>query len=335
MKIAFFGITKEEQKKFFKGSLPEHQLSFFEDPISKGLLPDEKDFDIISVFVNCHLDKDLIDQFPNLKLITIRSTGFDNVDVKYAKSKNILASNVPAYGSHTVAEFTFALILSLSRKIPEVVQRVKISGEFSYQNLQGIDIFGKTLGVVGTGKIGLNVIKIASAFGMSVLAYDLFPDIKASKELNFEYVSLDELLSKSDIVTIHAPLNANTRHLINEENIFKMKEDSLLINTSRGGIISTDALFKALASNHLKGAALDVLEGEEDLKEGLQVFDKQQQYPQDLKTMLENHILIDLKQVIITPHMAFYTKEAEFAIIETTAENIKMFIAQKPQNLVD
>lgn len=332
MKIAFFEIKDQEQKQFFKNVLPEHELIFFEDSLTAENLPGQNDFEIISTFVNCQIDHSVIDYFPKLKLIAARATGFDNIDVSRAKEKNIAVSNVPSYGSHTVAEFTFSLILSLSRKIPQAVQRLKATGEFSYENLRGMDIYGKTLGVAGTGKIGLNVIKIAKAFGMPVLAYDLYPNQQACQDLGFKYTDLDTLLSQSDILTIHTPLNENTHHLINEKNIFKMKKGALLINTARGGVVATDALFKAITSNHIAGAALDVLEGEKDIKEELEIFSKN--YPQDLKTMLENHILLDLEQVLITPHMAFYTKEAEEAIRQTTADNIRSFILGKVVNLV-
>lgn len=335
MKIAFFEVTEEEHKIYFREKLTDHELFFFDNPLTEDSIPQEKDFDVLSVFVNCSVTEKVIDAFPDLKLITARSTGFDNIDFKYAMQKKIVVSNVPQYGSHTVAEYTFALILSLARKIPQAVQRLKTTGEFSYENLRGIDIHNRTLGVIGTGKIGGNVIKIARSFGMKVYAFDLHQNEELSKELDFKYVDFDTLLSLSDIVTIHTVLNESTKHLINEENIFKMKKGAILINTARGGIISTDALFKAITTKHLSGAALDVLEDEEDLKEDLDIFAKEKHYSSELKTMLENHMLINLEEVIITPHMAFYTKEAEESIMQTTVENILAVLQNSPINTVN
>lgn len=334
MKIAFFEIAEEEQKHFFKKKLSEHELSFFDTPLTEDTLPKENDFEVVSVFVNCGVTKKVIDSFPKLKLITTRSTGFDNIDFEYAKTKNINACNVPSYGSHTVAEYTFALILSLSRKIPQAVARLKTTGEFSYENLRGLDIHGRILGVIGTGKIGKNVIKIARSFDMEVIAFDPHPDEEFAKELGYKYVSFDTLLSSSDIVTIHTVLSNDTKHLINTKNIFNMKKGAILINTARGGIVSTDALFQAITTKHLAGAALDVLEGENDLKEELDVFSKEKHYSKDLKTMLENHMLINLEDVIITPHMAFYTKEAEESIMQTTVDNINSLTTGSIQNQV-
>ena len=334
MKIAFFEVTQEEQKHFFKKRLTEHELTFFDTPLTEQSLPKENNFEVISVFVNCQVTQKVIEYFPNLKLITARATGFDNIDVKSAKERNILVANVPSYGSHTVAEFTFSLILSLCRKIPQAVQRLKTTGEFSYENLRGIDIHGRTLGVIGTGKIGLNVIRIARSFDMPVIAFDILKNEPSSRELDFKYVDFDELLTTSDIVTIHTSLNESTRHLINEKNIFTMRKGAFLINTARGGIVSTDALFQAITTKHLAGAALDVLEGEKELKEELDIFSKEKHYSEDLKTMLENHILINLEEVIITPHMAFYTKEAEESIQSTTIDNINSFVSGKTVNLV-
>lgn len=334
MKIAFFEVTEEEQKHFFKKNLDGHELFFSDTPLTEDTLPKDLDFEVVSVFVNCSVTKKIIDSFPRLKLITARSTGFDNIDFEYAKTKNINVCNVPSYGSHTVAEYTFALILSLSRKIPQAVARLKTTGEFSYENLRGMDIHARVLGVIGTGKIGKNVIRIARAFDMEVVAYDPHPDEEFANELGYKYVDFDALLSTSDIITIHTVLSEQTKHLINTKNIFNMKKGSILINTARGGIVETDALFQAITTKHLAGAALDVLEGEEDLKEDLDVFSKEKHYSKGLKTMLENHMLINLEEVIITPHMAFYTKEAEESIMQTTVDNINSLTTGNFQNQV-
>lgn len=332
MKIGFWETAGDEEKDFFLKSLPEHQLSFFENPLSGQSLPDEKDkdFDIISVFVGSKIDGKVISAFPNLKHISTRSTGFDHIDVEAVKSKNISVSNVPGYGAKTVAEFTIGLIIALLRKIPHAVQRLKVSGDFTFEGLRGFDLNGKTLGIIGTGRIGLNTAKIASGFDMQVLAYDTRP----KEDCGIKYVSLDELLKNSDIVTIHVPYTKETHHLINKEKIALMKKGAFLVNTSRGGLIDTEALYQALISEKLAGAGLDVLEEEGDLKEEAELLGGGRMNSSEYKTVLEDHVLIHHPNVIITPHMAFYTKEAEFSIRETAAKNISSAILGKPENLV-
>ncbi|MCL5784197.1 MAG: NAD(P)-binding domain-containing protein [Patescibacteria group bacterium] len=334
MKIAFFEINEQEKKDYFSQNLTGHEVGFFEQALGENFVPNHTDFEVISIFVGSKINQTVIDAFPNLKAIVVRATGFDNVDLAYTKSKNILVCNVPAYGSNTVAEFTFGLILSLSRKIPQASYRLKVSEEFSFEGLRGFDLNGKTLGVIGTGKIGSNVIKIAKGFNMAVLAYDPHQNEELTKTLSFNYVTLEELLKNSDIVTIHVPLMEQTHHLINKDNLPLMKKGSLLINTSRGGIVDTDALSKALMQEQLGGAALDVLEEEGDLKEEIELLVADKIPLEDYKKVIEDHVLIHLPNVIITPHMAFYTKEAEFSIMETTVKNIKSALADTPENVV-
>lgn len=313
MKIGLFGLIAQEDPDFIKNNLPEHTIKFYSQCLTDAYIPEE-DFEIISVFVNCKVTKKIIDSMPNLKLIVTRSTGYDHIDIEYAKQKGIVVCNVPSYGSNTVAEFTFGLILSLSRRIPEAVVRLKQGGKFDYNNLCGFDLFGKTLGVIGTGKIGRNVIKIANGFGMKVLGYDAFPDQAFAQEAGFTYVSLENLLEISDIITIHTPYNPQTHHLINKNNITLMKKTAFLVNTARGAIVETESLYEAIKNGKIAGAALDVLEEERNLK--------------------DEEVLIKLPQVIVTPHMAFYTTEAEQAILETTVKNIHGFINQKYENVV-
>ncbi len=328
-------MTADEDPEFIKDNLPEHTVKFYSECLIDSFVPDQSDFEIISVFVNCQVTKKIIDGFPNLKFIATRSTGFDHIDMEYAKTKGIQVANIPAYGSNTVAEFTFGLILSLSRKIPEAVARLKQQGEFDYKNLCGFDLFGKTLGVLGTGKIGKNVIKIAKGFGMNIVAFDAFPDEAFAKEMDFKYLSLEEVLAKSDIVTLHTPYNKDTHHLINKTNISKIKKGAYIINTARGGLIETDSLYEALKNGQLAGAALDVLEEEGDLKDEEELLIQHNLPVEKFRMALENKVLINLPQVIVTPHMAFYTREAEHSILETTVKNIRSFINNKPENIVN
>jgi len=334
MKTIFFEVPKMEQPLLLK-AFPNEDVLFFEEKLDEKNVILAKDAEIISVFINSIISKNIIDFLPNLKFITTRSTGFEHVDLEYCATKGIKVSNVPSYGSHTVAEFAFSLILNLSRKIINANNHLRDSMDFNfYSSLQGFDLQGKTLGVIGTGRIGKNVIKIAKSFEMNVLAYDLFPDINFAKENNFTYKSLLEVLEGSDIATIHTPYTKENYHLINKENISKMKKGIFVINTARGALIDTEALIWGINEGIIAGAGLDVLEGERDLKIEKEIVGAGGAEQIDYKIIVEDQILIDMPQVIVTPHIAFYSKEAETEIIKTTVENINGFVSGNLQNLV-
>ena len=324
MKIAFFGVTEGEHLSY-KEALNQHEIFFSDEKLSEQNVQKIKDADIISIFVTSAVNKNIINALPNLKCISIRSTGFDNVDCDYAKSKGIKVSNVPAYGSHTVAEFAFGLILNLSRNIITANNHITRSLDFNYSTpMEGFDLAGKTLGVIGTGKIGKNVVKIAKGFGMNVIATDMYPDAAFAQENNFEYKSLEEVLSMSDIVTLHTPYTKENHHLINKENIAKMKRGVYLINTARGELVDTAALIDGLSKGIIAGAGLDVLEGEKELKE-----------KNNSHMVLLNSELMKMPNVIITPHLAFYTKEAVAEIQRVTILNIQGFIDGASMNVVN
>ncbi|MEK7190563.1 MAG: hydroxyacid dehydrogenase [Patescibacteria group bacterium] len=336
MKIVFFEASKAEQDIFLK-SFNETGVSFYEEKLNEDNTEKAKNAEIISVFVNSKISKKVIDQIPDLKFITTRSTGFDHIDIEYARTKGISVSNVPAYGSQTVAEFTFGLLLTLSRRIYWGYHQLREGNNFDLSQLEGFDLEGKILGVIGTGKIGQNVIRIAKGFRMKVIATNPNPKPELALELGFEYVSLDDLLSQSDIITIHVPYMPATHHLINSANLAKIKRGAILINTARGEIVETEALLSALNDGRIKGAALDVLEGERDLKEERLITmgsDPKIGHMENMRKIVEDHVLINLPNVIVTPHMAFFTKEAVGRIIETTVENIKGFISGTAQNIV-
>jgi len=346
IKIALFEATTLD-KSYFKKALKKYNITFLKEKVDFNCLPKQNNFEIISPFICSKIDKKVITHFPNLKMIATRSTGVDHIDIKECKKREIKVANVPVYGDNTVAEHTFALILNLSRKIFKSFDQIKETGCFSLEGMQGTDLKNKILGVVGTGNIGRYVISIAQGFQMKVLAFDAYPDQKLAERLNFKYVkNLEELLKKSDIITLHIPLNSHTYHLINKNNIYKIKKGALLINTARGGIIETEALLMALKDKHLAGAGLDVLEGEKAIKEELEIFtsdkyrvcDLVEGYEtkeEDLKVLLQNRILIDMENVIITPHNAFNSKEALQRIRETTVENIISFLDGNSQNIVN
>ncbi len=333
MKIGFFEI-KEKEAKFLRPQLLDHESDFNLSFIDKDHLPEKRNYEIISVFTGSIIDKTVMESFPNLKLIDTRTTGYDHIDLKTAKEKNILVSNVPFYGANTVAEFAFGLLLTLSRKIFLAYDRIKETGSFDLEGLQGFDLMGKTIGIVGTGRIGRHMIKIAKGFEMNVVAYDTRPDEKLAQEFGFRYLDFEELLKNSDVISIHIPYLPSTHYLINRKNIYLIKKGCILINTSRGAIVETEAIVRALHEGILAGAGLDVLEEEGPVKNVRQFLLYGRPEEHNLKTILQNNILVDMDNAIITPHMAFNSKEALHRILNTTVQNIKSLVEGKPQNLV-
>lgn len=317
MKIAFFEITDLEKEKFEK-AFPDDTLAFFEESIQDVSLDKYQNSEILCVFVHSEISKEIINQMPNLKLIATRSTGIDHIDVETCEEKNIEVKNVPLYGENTVAEHAFALMLSLSRKIHQSYVR-SMQGKFSTEGLQGFDLKDKTLGIIGGGRIGLHVARIARSFGMHVRVYDINQDNFLAELINFKYVSLDELLTTSDIVSLHVPLNKYTEHMINSESLQKMKDEALLINTARGGLVDTSALIEALKNGKLSGAGLDVIEGEEYLIEE-NIFNSP--IEKAAKLIVESKQLLENENVVLTPHNAFNSVEAVNRIINTTIQNI-------------
>lgn len=335
MKIIFFEVPTVEQE-MLKQFFPEDQVSFYQEKLTEENVALAKDAEVISTFINSMISSSIIDAIPTLKYITTRSTGFDHIDVAYARSKNILVSNVPAYGSCTVAEFAFALLLNLSRKVYLANQELKENADFSIYSFRGFDLKDKVMGVIGTGKIGKNFTKMAKGFGMRVVAYDLYPDMSFATEVGIEYKSLNEVFTLSDVISLHAPYTKENHHLINKDNISLLKKGMYLINTARGELVDTDALVSALNQGIIAGAGLDVLEGERELKEEVEILGNPEKRDKvtDYKTLLEDRVLINMKNVIVTPHIAFYSKEAEGEIITTTVENIKSFIKGTPVNVL-
>lgn len=297
-------------------------------------MPADVDFDIAGIFVDSTLKKEVIGYLPKLKHIATLSTGFDHIDKDAAAAAGVSVSSVPSYGENTVAEYAFGLILALSRKICDTHCRVREEGSFSLEGLRGFDLAGKTIGVVGTGHIGQHAIRIAKGFGMNVMAYDPYPNEKFAEDMGFKYTPLAELLAASDIITLHVPYLPATHHLINKNNIGSVKKGAYIINTARGAVIETDALVGALKSGQLGGAGLDVLEEEGMVKDELNALVAGRAGEFDLKTVLEDHVLIDMPNVLITPHNAFNTTEAFQRILDTAIGNIVAFANGQPVNLV-
>ena len=333
MKVVFFE-TAPWERRYLTRALKATRLSakFVTEPLTDRTLAKARGAAAVSVFIYSRLTRGLIRRLRGVRLIATRSTGFDHIDLRAARVHRIAVANVPAYGENTVAEHTFALILSLSRNIHKAFVRT-VKGDFSLEGLQGFDLKGKTIGVVGAGRIGMHVIKMAKGFGMDVLAYDLHKDPFLSDVLGFHYTSLSELLRKSDIVSMHLPYSAATHHLMNRETFRLMKRGALLINTARGALVDTNALVWALDRKILGGAALDVLEGEELVKEERQLLERDFT-KERLITALKNHILLHREDVVITPHIAFDSREALQRILETTVINLVGFFTKNPVNLI-
>lgn len=296
----------------------------------------EKECTILSMFIDTKIDADFLKNHPNLKMIATLSTGFDHIDIKECKKRKISVATVPVYGEHTIAEFTFALILHMTRNLYKLRLIENMLGEETLSSVEnnlmmGTDIYQKTLGIIGTGHIGQHVIKIANGFGMNVIAYDAYPNNKLKESLNFEYNTLNNLLKKSDIITIHVPLLKGTYHLINKNNINKIKKGAIIINTARGEIIETESLIKGIKSKRIAKIGLDVIEYEKLIKSD---FEFGNLTAEEIKGVLLSHNLISLPNVIYTSHNGFNTKEAVERIMDTATDNILSYLNNKPKNLI-
>jgi len=330
MKVAFFEV-KDWEEEYLKARLGGYSLKFSEATLSLQNVQEIRDCEALSVFIYSRVDRQILQQIPSLKLIVTRSTGFDHIDLETCKELGVTVCNVPSYGENTVAEHTFALILSLSRNICKTCVR-RFGYDFSMEGLKGFDLKGKTIGVVGAGRIGLHVIRIAKGFGMNVLANDAYQNTLLSEVLGFTYVPLEELLTGSDIITLHVPYNKFTHHLINKETVKLVKKGAILINTSRGSVVDTEALIEALDKKILSGVGLDVIEGEELIKEEKQLLYDPRNL-EALSNLVKDHILLSKDNVVFTPHIAFYSQEALERILETTVQNIVAFASGSPQNI--
>ena len=291
------------------------------------------DPEVLAVFIYSKVTKQVLVKYPNLKLVTTLSTGFDHIDLPACRHHGVTVCNVPSYGENTVAEQALALLLALTRKIVPAVNQTR-QGNFSLDGLRGVDLNGKTAGVIGTGRIGKHMIRMLKGLNMNIVAYDPRPQPEVATELGFTYVDIDALIKQSDVVTIHCPATPETLHLMNESRLRLMKPTAYLINTARGTIVDTQALAKVLQDNHLAGVGLDVLEEERAIIDERQLLSPQWHQQYDLRTVLADHILLNHPRVIITPHNAFNTREALERILDTTVKNIRAFETGRPINVV-
>ena len=311
----------------------DHRLRCTAQPLDRDTATNYSEAEIVSTFVHSRLDGETLVQLPRLKLIATRSTGFDHVDLRHCRAHGIQVSNVPSYGDVTVAEHVFALLLAVARHLVATAEGMR-AGRFDQSQLRGFDLCGKTIGMVGTGRIGRRVARIARGFGMRVIATDLRPDASAAAELGFTYVDLDRLLAESDVLSLHVPASTGTQKLIGEAQLALVKRGAVLINTARGNIVDSDALVRALTDGRLGGAGLDVLPQEPLMRDEAEVFRGSAGDAASVRELLANHVLMTLPNVVVTPHVAYNTVEACARIVETTIENIDAFASGRPINLV-
>lgn len=326
-KILYFDV-QEDEKEFFKiRNENKYDYLILNDSLTH-LTPLDKSFtdaQIISVFTTSRISREILKQFPRLELIALRSVGYNHVDIDYCNERGIVVVNTPNYGNKSVAEFAIALLLNVCRKVSLANIVYKEIG-VDTQQLVGQELGGKTIGIVGLGAIGGEFARLAYGFDMKILGYDLFRNEKYVQDYGVVYTDFDRLLEESDFISIHAPLTEDNRHLFNEDSFNKMKNSSIIINTARGEHIDTQALYNALKNGEIAGAGLDVLESEEAISDVDYLFDISRLSEKTLMQTILNTRLQQLPNVIITPHIAYNTKEAISRILNTTMSNIDMFV---------
>ena len=321
MKIAFFS-AKVYDRAFFDRHLTGHEIIYFEAPLNEQTVNLASGCNAVCLFVNDKLNAAVLKALSasGIKLAALRCAGFNNIELAAAKANNISVVRVPAYSPYAVAEHAVALILTLNRKTHKAYNRVR-EGNFSLERLTGFDLNGKTVGVIGTGKIGQVFCNIMKGFGCKVLAFDLIAN-KQMEEAGVNYLPLADVLQQADIISLHCPLNEQTRHIINVQTIGMMKQGVMLVNTSRGALINTSAVIKALKTGRIGYLGLDVYEQEETLF----FNDLSENIIQDDDIMR----LLSFPNVLITSHQGFFTEEALVQISQTTMQNISDFEAGRP-----
>lgn len=322
-KIAFFGAKPYDIASFDKvNEKYNYDIRYYKGHLNPNNVVLTQDTDVVCIFVNDTADAAVIDAMVDngVKLLALRCAGFNNVDLKAAKGK-LPVVRVPAYSPYAVAEYSLALMLSLNRKIHRAYWRTR-DGNFSLNGLMGFDMHGKKIGIIGTGKIAKILIRLLKGFGMRILAYDLYPDMKFAGEEGISYVSLDELYRESDIISLHCPLTDQTKYMIDKDSIDKMKEGVMIINTGRGQLINTNDLIEGLKEKKIAAAGLDVYE-----EEGEYFYEDKSDKIIDDDVLAR---LLSFNNVIVTSHQAFFTKEALHNIAETTLQNIEDFRCHRP-----
>jgi D-lactate dehydrogenase len=333
VRISIFEAEEQERETLKCKLSDRHDLRFDPKPLTRDLALRHADADAISTFLYSDLGREVLGLFDDLRLVATRSTGIDHVDTRWCREHGVTVTNVPSYGATAVAEHVFALLLALSHHIVEAADRTR-RGDFSRGKLRGFDLLGRTMGVVGTGDIGRHTVRVAKGFGMNVVAFDIAPDEDLARTLGFRYLPLPDLLARCDVITLHVPGGEKTHHLIAEDEFRAMKPATVFINTSRGSVVDTAALLRALSDGTVAAAGLDVLEEEPAIREEAELIRSVFSRRHEPRTLLGDHILLRMRNVLITPHSAFDTQEAEHRILETTTNNIEAYVAGQPKNTV-
>ncbi len=333
MKVAVFETEQWEHEACLRLT-PAHQVVCRRERLEADTARLAEDAEVVSVFVYSDLSAPVLDRLPRLRLVATRSTGYDHIDLRRCAERGIAVANVPDYGDRAVAEHAFALLLAVGRRVVTAAERTR-RVDFSQAGLRGFELHGRTLGVVGTGRIGRRAIEIGRGFGMRVLAHDARPDPTAAAALGFRYAPLAELLAEADAVTLHVPGGPATRHLISDAEFARMKPSAVLVNTARGSVVDAAALLRVLQGGRLAGAGLDVLPEEPLLRDEAQVFRAglEVEAPR-LQALLAGHALLHMPNVVVTPHIAYDTEEALRRILQTTLGNIEAFARGERPNLV-
>lgn len=335
LKIIFFDVEDYEHDFLKNACEGKYDCTLLESSLNDmtELGEDMASADVISCFTTSRVSKEMLQKFTNLKLIALRSVGFNHVDIDYCKEKNIAVETTPNYGNKSVAEFAFGLMLDVSRNISRAYN--DLAQEVVNPHLSmGFELGGKTLGIVGLGAIGAEMARLAYGFDMNIIGYDIKVNPALVEKYNVKYETFDNLLEESDIISLHAPLTKDNFHLFNEESINKMKTGAIIINTARGELIDSQALYKALTNGKIKAAGLDVLEFEESLSSPDALIDINRLSDYSLKKTILNTRLLKLENVIITPHIAYDTTEAVARILHTTMDNINAFAHGEIKNNV-
>ena len=335
-KIVYFDVEQDEYS--YLKSENEGKYDYFltdQSLNSMDNIPQEyKNAKIISCFTTSRVGKEVLENFTELKLIALRSVGFNHIDINYCNEHDITVVNSPNYGNKSVAEFAFGLMLDVCRKITLSYLDYK-NLKTNAQKYTGRELGGKTVGIVGLGAIGAEFARLAHGFDMNILGFDIKENETLKEQYMVEYTDFDTLLEKADFISLHSPLTESNRHLFNETSFKKMKNSAILINTARGEIVETQALYNALINKEIAGAGLDVLESEETISDTDYLSDISRLNNSTLKETILNSRLQQLDNVIITPHIAYNTAEAIYRILETTMRNINAFEKGIIQNKVN
>lgn len=342
--IIYFVDTERPEQDFYRSALPGHDLRFVAQ-----LDEVEADAEAVSVFIQSRIDGTFLDLHPNVRLVTTRSTATDHIDRSTCVSRGVTVSYVPHYGETTVAEHTFALILALSRRLREVMLKPK-NERFSYEDTRGFDLAGRTLGIIGMGRIGRRVVSLAHAFGMTVVAHDVDAPADVAESLDFEFVALETLLARAHIISLHATISPATYHILNRDTLARCRRGVLIVNTARGALIDTGALRDALENGQVGGAGLDVLQDERVMRQSASQIiagdiirhlrsdaaahdARDADRIHELQELMLGDAVLARSNVVFTPHVAFNSEEAVARLRQTTAANIVAFVNGEPVNV--